>query len=125
MSTADCIECQYQKRTGKPLLTSPETRANPALRNGDKVTIRSGMDAGKPAKIVGRDGTRVKVQLNSGTILSVRPQEIDISRRNPSGTNSEDGGGIAGTLLLMLGTLTLLFGLILPVVLKPQQAAAR
>lgn len=125
MSTADCIECQYQKRNGKPLLTPSGARPNPALRSGDKVTIRTGMDAGKPATIVGRDGERVKVRLSSGTTLSVRPQELDLARRNPASASASEDGGIAGTLLLILGTLSLLFGLILPVVLKPQQPAAR
>lgn len=114
MSTADvpCEECEYQKRHGKPMLTAT-ARSNPALREGDRVTLRSGLDAGKAATIVGRDGERVKVRLSSGTMLSVRPQELDLTRRNPSG-----GSGIAGTVLLVIGTLTIVVGIILPLILN-------
>lgn len=115
MSTADvpCEECEYQKRSGKPLLATTAARSNPALRDGDRVTLRSGLDAGKAATIVGRDGERVKVRLSSGTMLSVRPQELDLARRNPSGSS-----GIAGTVLLVIGTLTIVLGIVLPLILN-------
>lgn len=120
MSTADvpCEECEYQKRSGKPLLATTAARSNPALRDGDRVTLRTGLDVGKTATIVGRDGERVKVRLSSGTMLSVRPQDFELARRNPSG-----GGGVAGTLLLVLGTLTIVFGIILPVILNKTTTA--
>lgn len=63
------------------------------------------------ARIVGRDGERIRVKLDSGTMLSVRPQEVTLTRRNPDGSN-----GIGGTLLLALGVLALLLGILLPVV---------
>lgn len=117
MSTADvpCEECEYQKRHGKPMLAAvaASARSNPALRDGDRVTLRSGLDAGKAATIVGRDGERVKVRLSSGTMLSVRPQELDLARRNPSGSS-----GIAGTVLLVIGTLTIVLGIVLPLILN-------
>ena len=122
MSTADvpCEECEYQKRHGKPMLAAmaASARSNPALRDGDRVTLRTGLDVGKTATIVGRDGERVKVRLSSGTMLSVRPQDFELARRNPSG-----GGGVAGTLLLVLGTLTIVFGIILPVILNKTTTA--
>lgn len=122
MATAivPCEECEYQKRTGRPM-TSEAPRGNPALREGDRVTLRTGTDAGKAATIVGRDGGRVKVKLlGSGTFISVRPQELDLARRNPSGSS----GGAAGTLLLILGTISIVFGIILPVVLNRNNASA-
>ena len=114
MSTAivPCEDCEYQKRHGKPRLS--DARENPALRDGDAVTIRTGLDAGKAGTIAGRDGSRVKVRLASGTVLSVRPQELTLARRNPSGGS----GGVAGTMLLLLGTLTIVFGIVLPLILN-------
>jgi hypothetical protein len=114
-TTDDCDECQHQKRTGHPLTVAKVLpRANPALRNGDRVTIRTGLDAGKRAQIVGRDGARIKVRLESGTVLSVRSQELDLPRRNPDGSDNKT----LGTMLLILGTLSIVFGIILPAVMQ-------
>lgn len=113
-TTPDCDECEYQRRTGKPMTVAQTApRENPVLRTGDNVTIRTGLDAGKRATIVGRDGQRVRVRLESGTVLSVRSQELDIPRRNPSGSDNTT----VGTMLLILGTLSIVFGIILPAVM--------